>query len=70
MGTVVTFGAYYWLLRWVPSNKLALIAYVTPAIALWVGWMVGDGPLHLSTLVGTLLVLSGIALVVRRNKRP
>jgi drug/metabolite transporter (DMT)-like permease len=70
LGTVVTFGAYYWLLRWVPSNKLALIAYVTPAIALWVGWMVGDEALHLSTLLGTLLVLSGIALVVRRNKRP
>ncbi len=67
MGTVVTFGIYYWLLRWVPSNKLALIAYLTPALALWLGWMVGDEALHPSTVGGTVLVLSGIALVVRKG---
>jgi drug/metabolite transporter (DMT)-like permease len=71
MGTVVTFGVYYWLLRWVPSNKLALIAYVTPALALWLGWALGGEALHPSTLAGTLLVFAGIALVVRRSaKRP
>jgi drug/metabolite transporter (DMT)-like permease len=70
MGTVVTFGVYYWLLRWVPSNKLALIAYVTPALALWLGWAAGDEALHPSTVGGTVLVFSGIALVVRTKRAP
>ena len=68
IGTVVTFGIYYWLLRWIPSNRLALIAYVTPAIALWLGFAVGDEPLRGTTLAGTLLVLFGIALVVRKRR--
>lgn len=67
-GTVVTFGLYYWLLRYVPSSKLSLIAYVTPAAALWLGWLVDDEPLRVSTLIGTALVFGGVALVVRRRR--
>ena len=70
VGTVVTFGIYYWLLRYVASNKLSLIAYVTPALALWLGWLVEDEPLHITTLAGTALVLGGIALVVHRPVKP
>lgn len=66
VGTVVTFGLYYWLLRYVASSRLALIAYVTPAIALWLGWAVGDEPLAGTTVMGTALVLLGIAATLRR----
>ena len=69
VGTVVTFGVYYWLLRWVPSNKLSLIAYVTPALALWLGWWLGDEALQPTTLAGTVLVLAGVALVVHQHRR-
>src|SRR5262249_38179016 len=55
LGTVVGFGLYNWLLRWIPSNRLALIAYVTPALALWLGWAVEDEPLHMTTIAGTAL---------------
>ncbi|HWB78456.1 MAG TPA: DMT family transporter [Nannocystaceae bacterium] len=68
MGTVVGFGLYYWILRWIPSNRLSLIAYVTPALALWLGWVVEDEALKASTIGGTLLVLGGIALVVRARR--
>lgn len=68
-GTVLTFGLYYWLLRWMPSGKLSVIAYITPALALWLGWLVGGEPLRTSTWIGTLLVFAGIALVMRRPAR-
>jgi drug/metabolite transporter (DMT)-like permease len=68
-GTVLTFGLYYWLLRWMPSGTLSVIAYVTPAIALWLGWLVEGEPLHASTWIGTLLVFAGIGLVMRRPSR-
>lgn len=64
VGTVVAFGVYFWLLRWVSASRLSLIAYVTPAIALWLGWAVGDEPLAASTIGGTGLVLLGIALAL------
>jgi drug/metabolite transporter (DMT)-like permease len=64
-GTVVTFGVYYWLLRRTSAHTLALIAYVTPAIALFLGTAVGREPLRRTMLIGTGLILGGVALVVR-----
>jgi len=66
VATVLSFGVYYWLLRYVSASRLSLIAYVTPAIALWLGWAVGNEPLAGSTLAGSALILLGIALALRR----
>jgi drug/metabolite transporter (DMT)-like permease len=68
VGTVVSFGIYYWLLRYVSASRMSLIAYVTPAIALWLGWAVGDEPLAASTLAGSALILLGIVLALRRSR--
>lgn len=71
-GTVMTFGVYLWLLRYVPAYRLSLTAYITPVVALLLGSAVGQEPLRASTLAGTALVLSGVALtlVARRKPRP
>lgn len=64
-GTAFTFGVYFWLLRYAAAHKLALIAYITPVIALTLGWAVGGETLRASTLVGSALVLAAVGLVVR-----
>lgn len=69
-GTVVTFGLYYWLLRYVGASRLSLIAYVTPALALWLGWAVGHEPLRSSTAAGSVLIGIGVALALRRPSEP
>jgi drug/metabolite transporter (DMT)-like permease len=71
-GTVVTFGVYLWLLRYVPAYRLSLTAYGTPVVALLLGSALGQEPLRASTLAGSALVLSGVALtlVTRRKPRP
>jgi drug/metabolite transporter (DMT)-like permease len=68
MGTVVTFSLYFWLLRTVPAHRMALIAYVTPAIALFLGWAFAGEPLSVSTLSGAGCVLCGVLLVVHRGR--
>ena len=68
-GTVVTFGVYYWLLRRVSAHKLALISYVTPAIALALGALVGRETLRATMLLGAGLILGGVVLVVRKSSR-
>ncbi len=65
MGTVFTFGLYYWLLRYVRSSRLSLIAYVTPAIALTLGATLGDERMSWSIAGGAAAILAGIVLVVR-----
>jgi drug/metabolite transporter (DMT)-like permease len=68
-GTVVTFGLYFWLLRHAAAHKLGLIANVTPAIALFLGWSLGEEPLTAFTLAGGALVLVGVLLVVGGKRK-
>ncbi|HEY3498618.1 MAG TPA: EamA family transporter [Polyangiaceae bacterium] len=64
-GSVLTFGAYVWLLRSIPAYRLSLVSYVTPVVALALGASLGGEPLRSSTLAGTALVLAGVALTLR-----
>jgi drug/metabolite transporter (DMT)-like permease len=68
-GTVLTFGLYFWLLRFVDAHKMSLIAYVTPAIALTLGPLVRHEPLTQNTLAGAACILCGVVLVVRKRHR-
>jgi drug/metabolite transporter (DMT)-like permease len=69
IGTVLTFSLYFWLLRYMPAHKLGLIAFVTPGIALFLGWAFGGEPVTRWTLVGAGLILAGVLLVVQ-SKHP
>lgn len=69
MGTCVTFGIYYWLLRYAPAYKLSLIAYITPAIAMALGTLIGNEPLGPRTLTGAAFILGGVVLVVTKGRR-
>jgi drug/metabolite transporter (DMT)-like permease len=70
VGTACTFGVYFWLLQRVPASRLSLISYVTPVLAVLLGALVGDGELTAALVLGTLLVVAGIALVVQKDERP
>ncbi|MEM9488685.1 MAG: DMT family transporter, partial [Myxococcota bacterium] len=67
VGTVTSFGLYYWLLRFVPAYRLSLIAYITPPVALFLGWAVGGEPITTFTLAGAGLIVLGIILIVTRR---
>jgi drug/metabolite transporter (DMT)-like permease len=66
-GTVLTFGLYFWLMRYISAHRLSLIAYVTPVIALVLGWASGE-PITPYTLAGAACILGGVALVVTSRK--
>ena len=69
VGTVLTFSLYFWLLRYAASYRLSLIAYVTPAVALTLGWLFGGEPMTRATLAGSALVLAGVVLAARKSRR-
>ena len=66
LGTTMTFGIYFWLLRTAPASMLALINYVIPVLAMVFAALVGDGEQGTAAWTGAALVVFGIALVVRR----
>ncbi len=65
-GTSVTFGLYYWLLQHASATATSLITYCTPIFAVAIGTTLFDEPLTLRIVVGSLLVLSGVGLALRR----
>jgi len=62
VGTVVTFGLYFWLLRYEGAVRLSVIAYVTPAVALVFGAAFLSESLDGPRVFGTGLVLLGVWL--------
>jgi drug/metabolite transporter (DMT)-like permease len=63
-GTVLTFGLYYWAMRYAPAYRLSTIAYLTPLLALTLGTLAGGEPFTAFTALGSALILGGVALVL------
>lgn len=59
-GTVVTFTTYYWLLKRMNIVILSLSAFITPIVAVILGWIILNENFSLQTLVGSTFVLIGI----------
>jgi drug/metabolite transporter (DMT)-like permease len=67
-GSAVTFSLYFWLLRQYPAKRVALIAYIIPLVAVSIGILRGE-PLTARTLVGSAIVVAGVALSVHQHGR-
>ena len=70
VGSVVAFLLYYWLVQHMDVTKTMLIALVTPVVAVTLGMLVLNEELHRRTLVGGLMIISGIAIIVTRHAKP
>jgi drug/metabolite transporter (DMT)-like permease len=70
LGTVVTFSAYVWLLRHVAPSRVATYAFVNPAVAVALGWAVGDESLSAGAVLATLVIIAAVAVAVSERERP
>jgi drug/metabolite transporter (DMT)-like permease len=59
-GTIITFTIYYWLLQRMNVVILSLSSFITPIIAIFLGWLILGEELSQKVLFGSLLVLIGI----------
>lgn len=62
IGSVVTFTAYYWLLKRINIILLSLTAFITPIIALFIGWIFLDETLLPNQIYGSVFVLTGLMI--------
>jgi drug/metabolite transporter (DMT)-like permease len=70
MGTVVTFGAYMWLLGHIPASRVATYAFVNPVVAVLIGWAIAGEPLSLGTLAATGVIVAAVAVAITSPARP
>ena len=61
MGSVIGFSLYYYLLKNVEASKVSLITLVTPVSALLLGSTLNNEVIGLSVIIGTVLILAGLA---------
>lgn len=65
-GTVVAFILYFWLLRKISAVNAALMAFITPLVAIFIGVLFFEESLTTLIVIGTVMILSGILLTNRR----
>ena len=70
VGSVLAFILYYWLIRRMDVTKTMLIALVTPVVAVTLGMIVLHEELHWRTLLGGLMIISGIGIILARTPKP
>lgn len=61
-GSAFTFSVYFWLMRHVAIVKLSFITFVSPIVAIFLGWLILNETLSISTFIGAGLVFLGIFL--------
>ena len=69
VGSILALTAYNWLLRSTSVSLVATYAYVNPAIAVFLGWLVLNESITLTTMLGAAVIIAGVALVVAAERR-
>ncbi|MGE5437800.1 MAG: DMT family transporter [Syntrophothermus sp.] len=59
-GSVISFSSYYWLLKRINIVVLSIVAFITPIIALIVGWIFNNEILLFNHVLGSAFVLLGL----------
>lgn len=65
LGTGLAYVLYLWLIEHVGSVRASLVTYVIPIVAVFLGWLVLDETVGLNTIAGGLLIVAGVASVLR-----
>ena len=60
VGTVIVFTIYYWLMKKINVVILSLSTFITPIIAILLGWFFLNEKLNTNHIIGSSLVLMGI----------
>ena len=71
LGSGLAYLAYFRILQRWGATRASMVAYLLPVFGIGLGALVLSEPITMSTLVGTILVIGGIALVnARWGNRP
>lgn len=68
-GSCIAYAAYFWLVRQVTPAQLGTYAYVNPAVAVLLGWLILGESLSGLQLFGTVVILAGVVLVSLEAQR-
>jgi drug/metabolite transporter (DMT)-like permease len=62
-GSILAYSAYVFALAHMRTTHSSLYAYVNPVVAVFLGWLILDEPLTMTSVVAMVVILGGVALV-------
>ena len=68
-GSMVAISAYVWLLQNASASRVSTYAFVNPAVAIFLGWLLADEEINLHIMLGAGIILAGVFLVIRSSVR-
>jgi len=68
VGSAIAFSVFYHLLKTTAATRLSLIAFVTPIVALLLGWLIKHEQVTLHLILGAALVSAGIISLIFLGK--
>lgn len=70
LGTGIGYIGWLWLIENVGSVRASLVTYIVPCVAVVLGWLVLDESIGVNTIAGGLLIVAGVASVMRGAAPP
>jgi drug/metabolite transporter (DMT)-like permease len=67
VGTMGWLG-FFWILRNTTPTLANTFAYVSPIIAVFLGWIILDENIDIRIIVATIVIIVGVILIVNKNK--
>lgn len=67
IGTVIPLAEFYWLLKVSTAPIANTFAYMAPIVAVFLGWAILSEPVTYLTIIATIVILIGVALIVRTS---
>lgn len=67
--TIIGFTDFYYLLRVTSASLANTFAYVSPVIAVILGWAILKENLTITTIIAMIVILFGVALMVTKKKK-
>ena len=67
VGTTGWLG-FFWILRNTTATLANTFVYVSPVIAVFLGWIILDENINLRIIVATIVIIVGVILIVNKNK--
>jgi drug/metabolite transporter (DMT)-like permease len=65
----VGFTDFYWLLRITSASLANTFAYVSPVIAVLLGWAILHEKITTITIIAMIIILIGVALMVTKKNK-
>jgi drug/metabolite transporter (DMT)-like permease len=65
VGTGLAYIAFFWLIENIGSVRAVLVTYIVPFVGVVVGWLALNESIGVNTVAGGLLIVAGVASVLR-----